>query len=202
MKKVMLSIIFCGILFFVIPGESLFADISIGGRIDAGGNLFAFIFPEPITDDDGIDLPGLVLPLLDMGFSTQLVVGPFHFGAGLRGLSIIYINLFWPSLYAELEISRFTLSAGFGGGAALLYMFPIFPIFFSGPFIVPELSLWLTFNKANRLKVGVGAMAVFSSLSEIGGITEEDFRNFRNNVLFFIGVKGVINYPWIAWKRV
>jgi hypothetical protein len=194
MKKAVLFIVVLSLFSLVIPGTSLFADIGLGGRIDAGLNMLAFPTSSiPIEDEVSI-MP--VLPLIDLGSYGQLKLGALNLGMGIRGVSLIVINVFWPSVYAELNIWRFTLNAQVGGGA--IYLFPIYMI--AGPYFVPELSLWYTittFNKTDNLRVGLGALTFLSPWT----INQEFFQDISNNMVFYIGIKVVINQSWMTWKR-
>jgi len=203
MKKTLLFVVFFVFLALIIPGTRLFADISLGGRIDAGVDLFTY-FPigsiESSEDNNSMSmLP--ILPLFDLGAYGQFSTGFINLGVGIRGFSLIYINVFWPSFYAELNIWRFSLNAQLGGGA--FYIFPIYLM--TGPYFVPELSLWfkiITFNKADQMRVGVGAISLLST----NGFNKElfqdfSFHNLSNRALFYVALKFTFPYPWMTWKR-
>jgi hypothetical protein len=90
------------------------------GRIDIGVDGFLLFSDNPETTEVDTDVPmrtGFVLPLLDLGFYGQLNVGNnLHFGAGLRGFSVILATAFMPTVYAELDLWRFALGVQVGGG--------------------------------------------------------------------------------------
>jgi len=187
MKKTILFVAFF-IYTLVIPGVSLFADIGAGGQINAGVNMF--VFPLLAQEEEGIALMPVV-PMIDMGFYGQFNLGIVNLGAGIRGFSIIIVNVFFPSVYAEVNLWRFTLNAQVGGGA--IYLFPIYMI--AGPYFVPELSLWFTiaeFMKNSQVRVGFGALTLLSPET----INQEVFRDFSNNVIYYLGVKAAFNFPW------
>jgi len=197
MKRNILFIVFLILFALVIPGTSLFADFGVGGRFDAGLDLF--VFPNSsTTEDDGMTVMPII-PLLDMGFYGQFNLGMLNLGAGIRGFSIIVINVFYPSVYAELNLWRFTLNAQIGGGA--LYLFPI--VLAVGPYFVPELSMWYTLTPLNRnqgLRLGMGVLTLLSTQ----GLSKEQFndyyiQNFNNNVIFYFAFKATFRSPWKTW---
>jgi len=206
MKKTIPFIMFFCFLALVIPGPSLFADMSLEGRIDAGVDLVALLPYMTTTsqDDDPNSLSMMpIIPLVDLGFYTQFSAGKFNTGIGLRGASSFYISAFllsafWPSLYAEFNIWRFSFNARIGGGA--LYVFPI--VLLTGPYFIPELSMWFnitTFNKADQFKIGIGTIAlVYPQTSQH---YDNYFQDFSNNIIFYVGVKGTFNYPWKKWEK-
>ena len=183
MRKMLLVAAVFAVFVVVIPGPSLFADFGFRGRLDAGADLvLPFVFIPDSYEDSGI-LP--VLPLFDLGFFGQLNLGIFHLGAGLRGTSfLVYLNLFWPSAYAELNLWRFTLNAQVGGG--ILYLFPIF--FFSAPVLIPEASLWYAFDKNKRFNIGAGVLSMLSP-ENINKKHFQNFDNYRNNIAVYAGFK-------------
>ena len=194
MKHRLFFCIFCCLLASVLPG-SLFADTGVGGRIDAGLDIVTIpATVVPFNTKMGNGWVGAALPVIDANFSTQFSLGPFHTGLGIRGVSLIYLNVLWPSFYAEMDIWRFTLTAQLGGGA--VYVFPIW--FFAGPYLVPELSLWFRFMVDNtQFRVGLGAMTLVSPLH----ISEAHFQDFHNKGLFYLACKITVEYPWWPKKR-
>ena len=189
MKKTIIFVMFFVFFAFVIPGTSLFADIGIGSRFEAGLDLAAFPASASTVDEDEHISMIPIIPLLDLGLYGNFSFGIFHAGVGIRGLSLIIVNAFWPSAYAELNLWRFTLNARIGGG--VLYLFPVYLI--AGPYLVPELSLWYTlttFKKdVNQLRLGFGAITLLSTQT----IKMEELREFYNNVVFYLGVKFSFN---------
>jgi len=183
MKKTILFVLILGVFTLIIPGTALFAD-GFGGRLDVGLNLFTFPTPASPADDAFSLIP--VLPLVDMGLYGQVNYGIIKLGVGIRGVSLILINVFWPSLYAELNIQRFTVNAQIGGGA--LFLFPIFLL--AGPYFVPELSVWYTVSKSNsenQMRIGIGALSLLSPQI----VNENFFRDFSNNVVIYLAFKAV-----------
>ena len=194
MKKTVIFALFFGFFALITPRTSLFADIGFGGRFDAGLNLLAFPMSSVPIDEDVSIMP--VFPLIDLGGYSQFKFGALNLGVGLRGISVILVNVFWPSFYTELNLWRFTVNAQIGGGA--IFLFPIYLL--AGPYFVPEVSVWYTiteFNKGNYLKLGIGALSLFSSRT----VKEEFISDFANNVVFYISVKAALDFPWITWKR-
>ena len=191
MKKIILFVLFFSIFFLVIPEAPLHADVSFRCRLDAGQDILFPLAFVPESHEESNLFP--VIPLMDLGFYGQLNLGIFHLGAGLRGMSFLFfLNLFWPSIYTELNLWRFTLNVQVGGG--VLYLFPVF--FFSAPVIIPELSLWYAFDRRKRFHAGVGAMALISP-KEINEERLRNFGSFRNNVVFYTGFK----YSLILGKK-
>jgi hypothetical protein len=195
MKKFILFAAFFCFFVLVIPGTSLFADIGLGGRIDAGVDLF--VLPSLASEDEEISVMP-VIPLIDAGAYGQFSFGMLNLGAGIRGFSLIYINVLMPSVYAELNIWRFSLNAQVGGGA--LYLFPIYLV--AGPYFVPDLSMWFNIfssvGKIEKLRIGIGAITLLSPQT----IREEifsDLSKISNNVVFYIALKATFNYPWNKW---
>ena len=183
MKKTILFVLFFSVFALIIPETALFAD-GFGGRIDLGLNLFAFPSSASPADDELVFLP--VFPLVDMGLYGQANYGLLKLGVGVRGVSLILINVFWPSVYAELSIDDFTVNAQIGGGA--LYLFPIFLL--AGPYFVPELSVWYTVSKSksdDQMRLGIGALSLLSPET----VNREFFRDFSNNVVLYIAFKAV-----------
>jgi len=190
-RAILFAVIYC---FFVLinPGTPLFADIGMGGRIDAGLDLFAFPTSETNIEDKVAVYP--VIPLIDAGFYGQFNLGILNMGIGLRAFSFIIINVFSPSIYAELNLWRFSLNAQITGGA--LYMFPLYLV--AGPYFIPELSLWFTiFNSKNQMRLGIGAITLLSPWV----VKQEYFQDFYNNVVFYMAFKFVFPSNWITWKR-
>ena len=193
MKKVILFVVFIGFFALVMPGTPLFADIGLGGRIDLGLDLFVLPVTETSVDDDISMFP--IIPLLDMGFYGQSTFGGVSVGIGLRMFSLVYINVFTPSIYAEVNLWRFTLNAQLSGGA--LYLFPIYLI--TGPYFAPEISLWYTLNnnKKSQMRVGVGALTIMSPWN----VNQEYIRDIANNAVFYLSFKIVFPSSWVTWKR-
>jgi hypothetical protein len=195
-KTIFFILVFC-FLALIIPGSPLFADTGLGGRFDAGLNFVALLplmTANSQTNDSISLLP--VIPLNDLAFYVKFNTGIFNTGIGLRGLSFLYINVFWPSLYAELNLWRFSLDAQIGGGA--LYVFPIF--FLTGPYFVPELSLWfnfITYNRADRLSVGFGSLAIVSPDTAKNKSDYDSYvRYFTNNAVVYLAIKATFDYRW------
>jgi hypothetical protein len=190
MKKAILVTAFVCILGLAVPATS-HADVGFGGRIDLGLDLLGILqlFNEVAKASDGEVTMIPIIPLLDAGFYGQLYAGPFRLGLGLRGFSfLVYINLFWPTLQAEVDLgSRITLNAKIGGG--LFYLFPLWA--FSAPMFAPEASIWFRLNESprNRLQLGLGALSLLSASPLYKSIDSEviriDFRNFNSFVFYF-----------------
>ena len=201
MKKVIVFTVFFSLFVLVMPGTSLFADFSLGGRVDTGVDLFTYIPLATPVDNDITVLP--VLPLFDVGFYGQVNTGFLNTGVGIRGFSLFYVNVFLPTVYAEVNLWHLTLNAQVGGGA--LYLFPIYMI--TGPYFVPEVSAWfnLTNSQTSKMQIGVGAMTLLSP-QNIDVLKDEliqnfTLENFTNNVVFYVSFKFVSYTPWVTWKK-
>ncbi|MDR2575299.1 MAG: hypothetical protein LBC52_02530 [Treponema sp.] len=193
MKKTILFTLFLGLFAVVIPGTSLFADIGLGSRFDVGLDLFAIPTSEYTENDEVSIFP--IIPLIDAGLYGQYTFGMLNMGIGLRAFSLIVLNVFSPSIYAELNLWRLTLNAQITGGA--LYVFPLYLI--AGPYFIPELSVWYTLNKSksSQMRLGVGALTLMSTQA----INEEVIRDVSNNLIFYIAFKAVFPSNWMKWKR-
>ena len=189
-KTIFLVVIFC-LLALIIPGTPLFADFGMGGRIDVGLDLL--VFPSETSIDEQMSVRP-VIPLIDAGFYGQFNVGMLNFGLGFRAFSIIVFNVFSPSLYAELNLWRFSLNAQITGGA--LYVFPLYLV--AGPYFFPEVSLWYTLNsRKNQLRIGIGAITLLSPWI----VNQEYIQEFYNNAVFYVALKIVFPNEWTTWKR-
>jgi hypothetical protein len=160
------------------------------GRIDIGVDGFLIFSDTAETTEMDTDVPmrtGFVLPLLDMGFYGQLNVGNnLHFGAGLRGFSVILATAFMPTVYTELDLWRFTLAAQVGGGFFVgLAGFSSF--FLLGDVMLPELSLWVKLGKTRTQRVGVGAFTML-------GISQFSYMLplVPQNMLFYLAYRGTV----------
>jgi hypothetical protein len=197
MKKTILFAVIIIFLALIIPGTPVFADIGMGGRIDAGLDLFAFPASEPSIDDEMSVMP--VIPLIDAGFYGQFNLGMVNFGLGFRAFSLIIFNVFSPSIYAELNLWRFSLNAQITGGA--LYIFPLYLV--AGPYFFPELSLWYTLNnRKNQLRIGVGTITLLSPWNVNQEYIEDSYnylRDFYNNMVFYLSFKIVFPSSWVEW---
>jgi hypothetical protein len=193
MKKTILFVVIFSFFALVIPGTPLFVEIGLGGRIDAGLDLFIIHLSDTHMNDEVSISP--IIPLLDAGFYGQYTFGMLNLGVGFRAFSLIVVNVFSPSIYVELNLWRLTLNAQLTGGA--LYVFPLYLI--AGPYFIPEVSLWYTLNssKKNQMRLGVGAITLMSPQT----VNEEVMRDISNNVIFYIAFKAVFPSTWMKWKR-
>jgi hypothetical protein len=142
-----------------------------------------------------------ILPVGDVGFYGQFVAGPFRLGLGIRGFSFLFfINLFYPTLQAEIDIgSILTVNAKIGGG--YYYMFPLWGV--NLPIWTPELGLWLRLNPKNdrdRMQLGLGGIFLASS-SKNGSIPGFDlftFDNFIKTPLIYFAFKGSFHFDLVG----
>jgi hypothetical protein len=200
MKKVLLITAFCGILGLVTPGTSLHADVGFGGRIDMGFDLLGvpalFNAASEASDGEMAVLP--IIPVADAGFYGQFVAGPFRLGLGLRGFSaFFFINLFWPTLQAEIDLGPYvTFNAKIGGG--FFYLFPMWG--FTLPIWAPELGIWLRLNKdnRNRYQLGLGGLFLATSSNNGTGLDWFTFDNFNNNLMIYFGFKASFHFDLLG----
>jgi hypothetical protein len=115
------------------------------------------------TSEGPVEIDGLssgrIQPIIDMGLYGQMNIGrSLHFGLGFRVASIIVATMTWPTVYAELDLWRFSLNAQLGGGfyAGLAGFYPFFLV---GDSVIPEVSLWFRFSHS---RIGVGALSFLS----------------------------------------
>jgi hypothetical protein len=201
MKKVILVTAFCGILGLAIPGTSLHADVGFGGRIDLGFDLLGvpalFNAVSEASDGEMAVLP--IIPIMDAGFYGQFVAGPFRLGLGLRGFSVFFfINLFYPTLQAEIDIgSVLTVNAKIGGG--LFYLFPVWG--FTLPIWAPEAGFWLRLNPKddrNRMQLGLGGLYLATSGNNGTGLDWFTFDNFNNNLMIYFAFKASFHFALLG----
>jgi hypothetical protein len=187
---------------------SLFAEF----RIDTGLGLLFLQRPEK-TRDEKVLLDGIFFPLPEAGFYGQFNFGNFHLGTGMRGFSYIAYTNFWPTLYGEYDLARFTIHAEIGGG-----MFGIIDLLqedsysMSGtqysessgmetsdapyfmvklnPTIIPEISVWFRFGKF--FKVGVGWITMFL-------LNPAESKIININPQFYLGYK--MTFPSAAARK-
>ncbi len=132
-----------------------------------------------VTDEgaDSIDFGSLNFFTLPMGgASYEWQLGPVGLGAGVRGITLLFVNVLWPDIYAEMELGPAALEAHVGG---LLFLgFGLVSFSESGEVFVPELSAWFKLGRMFRL--GGGAI----------GLYVPDFSGMA--FVYYIGAKWVI----------
>jgi hypothetical protein len=153
MKKL---ILFGIIILMVIPGA--FAQIRLDLAIDVPVIIGITAESSDDTINESIDI------LKDIGtfpFPTamaayQFSFGPINTGVGLKGYSIIFETVFWPVVYAEVDLSPIVIHANFGG-LGFLY-FGLGTGATTSSLIIPDFHIAYKFGDTFRL--GLGAMAL------------------------------------------
>jgi hypothetical protein len=157
-------------------------DIGLSGFLIFTGTTEAPIGAEGISS-------GMILPLIDAGFYGQMNIGKnLHFGLGFRAASLILATMTWPTVYAELDLWSFSLNARAGGGF-FAGLGGLYPFFFMGDYLIPEVSLWFKFAKS---RIGVGALSLLSASS----LNTEFFQGFDMNPIKSNNVLLYISYIW------
>lgn len=139
---------------------------------------------------DGGDLSsGTFLPFIDVGFYGQLNLGKsLHLGMGFRVASVILATMTWPTVYAELDLWRFSLNARLGGGF-FAGLAGFYPFFLTGDALLPEVSLWFRFPNS---RFGVGALTFLS----VSSLNATFFEDFSTNTIKSGKVVLYISYIW------
>ncbi len=130
-------------------------------------------------DADTLDFPEmtfLTLPMGEAGYEWDL--GPVSLGAGVRGITLILVNLLWPDIFATLELGPAAIEAHLGGLAFLAV--GLINDGTTGQVFIPELSAWFKLGKAFRL--GGGAIGFYHP-------------DMEGNILFlyYLGAKWVLH---------
>ncbi|GHU98076.1 hypothetical protein FACS189483_05610 [Spirochaetia bacterium] len=167
-------------------GVPLFAGIGGGFKFEFGVNgilvpLTAFADAGDDFWDPGTSSDGMVLPIGSLGWFGQVNFGPLHLGAGIQNYNMVIAGIFWPVVYAEADLWKFTINAAVGGGAFLAHTY-FYTHFFTGDYLVPDVSIWF---RHKHFKIGVGAVTIMAT-HEI----PEYFSNFSaNKLLFYMGFR-------------
>ncbi|MDR2536957.1 MAG: hypothetical protein LBC46_01505 [Treponema sp.] len=158
---------------FGLSGLLIFSDIDI---------------IEDSAEANGLST-GTIQPLIDAGFYGQMNIGQsLHFGMGLRLASIIVATMTWPTVYAELDLWRFSFNMRLGGGF-FAGLAGFFPFFLAGDFLIPEASLWFRFS---RSRIGFGALSFLPTSS----FNAEFFKDFGEDTIKNKRVMLYISYVW------
>lgn len=163
MKKLFL---FGIIVLLVIPGA--FAQV----RLDLAIDIPVILGISAESDDDTINES--INLLQDIGtfpFPTamaayQFSFGPLNAGVGLKGYSLILESVFWPVVYAEVDLSPIVIHANIGG-LGFLY-FGLGTGTTTSSLIIPDFHIAYKFGDTFRL--GLGAMAL-NGIEGLGSTT-------------------------------
>ncbi len=170
MKSKLLVLV--GIL--ALAATPAFSDWRFDIGIDA---IFGF---GALSEDDAetLDFPDLTfitLPMGEAGYEWEL--GPVNLGVGVRGITLILVNLLWPDVYAELDLGKVAVEAHLGGLAFMVLGLANDTT--TGEVFIPELSAW--FKPGRRFRLGGGAVGFYHP-------------DMEGNLLFlyYLGVKWVL----------
>ena len=132
---------------------------------------------------------GAILPRIDAGLYGQMNIGQsLHFGLGFRLVSRILATITWPTVYAELDLWRFSLNMRLGGGF-FAGLDGLSPFFLAGDALIPEVSLWFRFS---RSRIGVGTLSFLSTSS----LNAEFFKDFSDDPIKNKRVLLYISFIW------
>jgi hypothetical protein len=127
-------------------------------RFDLGVDA---VFGLGVLSDSDIETSGfgssfLTLPMGEAAYVWGL--GPVKVGAGVRGISLILVNLLWPDVYAEVDLGPVALEGHIGGLAFLAI--GLVNDSATGKVLFPELSAWFRLGK--RFRLGAGTISLWA----------------------------------------
>jgi hypothetical protein len=151
-------------------------SVSAEFRWDIGADLI-FVETSSKETDASTLFVGSFLPLPEFGFYAQFNIGNFHVGPGLHGFSYVVYTGFWPTVYAEYDLMRFTFHAQLGGLLYGILDFVGVDSYYDerGDYVessvpgmkiqvnktlIPEISVWYRFGKFFR--IGGGWVSIFA----------------------------------------
>ena len=120
------------------------------------------------------DLNFFTLPMGEASYEWEF--GPVGVGAGVRGISLLVINVLWPDVYAELDLGPVAVEAHIGGLAFVGIGLASFSE--TGQVFVPELSAWYKLGK--RFRLGAGGVGLY--VPDFSGMV----------YVYYVGVKWVL----------
>ena len=125
-------------------------DLGIDGIFGLGA-----ISDEGADSMDFGDLNFFTLPMGEASYEWEL--GPVGVGVGVRGITLLIVNVLWPDVYAELELGPAAIEAHIGGLAFVGIGFASFAE--TGQVFIPELSAWFKLGK--RFRLGGGGLGIY-----------------------------------------
>ena len=162
------------------------APVFCDWRVDLGADVVFGVGAANQGDAATTGFGGSVLLLPVFEGSYQWEVGPVHIGAGVAGSTLIVLTVFWPDVFAEMELGRFAVEGHLGG--LLFGGFGIESFLETGQVLVPQLSGWFRLTK--RFKVGSGAIGLWFP----GGIEIFPDVSFDGVAfLYYVGCKWVLS---------
>jgi hypothetical protein len=136
-------------LIALIAVPSAFADwrVDIGAEAPLGMGVR--------SSDESVDY-GVFLNLLFFlpqgTLSYDFSIGPLNLGVGVKAYTMVVESVAYPVVYAELDLDPVLINLTTGGlGFAV---FGVYNNFFSGPLLIPDLSVMFKLGKYFRLGVG------------------------------------------------
>jgi hypothetical protein len=99
-------------------------------------------------------LTDYIFPFPEASIHYQQSLGPLRVGAGLRLFTLIVESVFWPNLYAELDLGSVAIDFQVGGG--VFGVFGLYNNVQSGAVLIPDLSAW--FKIGESFRIGGGAI--------------------------------------------
>jgi hypothetical protein len=163
----MKKIILVGIITFIFISGA-FAQFRLDLAIDVPVLIGITAETGDTTIDESINI------LKDIGtfpFPTamaayQFSFGPINTGVGIKGYSLILESVFWPIIYAEVDLHPIVIHANVGG-LGFLY-FGLGTGGTTSSLIIPDFHIAYKLGKTFRL--GLGAMAL-SGIEGLGSVT-------------------------------
>lgn len=154
-----------------------FCDWRFDLGIDGVFGLSALTDSGSDSTDFG-ELRFFTLPIGGAAYEWDL--GPVNLGVGIRGISLLIINVLWPDVFASLELGPAVIEAHVGG--LVFAGFGLVSFFESGEVFIPELSAWFPLGKRKIFHLGAGAVGVYLP----------DFEDEAVAFIYFVGVKWVL----------
>jgi hypothetical protein len=124
------------------------------------------------------DMRFFTLPMGEAAYEWDL--GPASIGGGIRGISLLFINVLWPDIFATIELGPAIIEAHVGGLAFVGLGLVSFSE--SGQVFIPELSAWFAPGKRKIFHLGGGAV----------GLYLPDFEDEAIVFVYYLGVKWVL----------
>ena len=133
------------------------------------------------SGSDSADFGDMAFFTLPMGGAAyEWDLGPVSLGGGIRGISLLVINVIWPDIFATLELGPAVIEAHVGGLAFLGFGLVSFSE--SGQVFIPELAAWFPLGKRKIFHLGGGAV----------GLYLPDFEDEAIVFMYYLGAKWVL----------
>ncbi len=99
-----------------------------------------------------------IIPLPHADVYFQMPFDTFRFGGGVRIYTFILESVFWPNVYIEKDVWKFTFVGQAGGG--LFGTFGLFNSLQTGRVLIPDVSVWFRAGPSLRLGGGITGLYV------------------------------------------